>query len=104
MFHDSTLWQIDVNELYPPSFDDVIAAMQTKYGKTKIVRSEISNKMGAKFEDAAAIWEFDNGKIMYKKYSSQLNLPSSLSFLSADAWKAYEEFSESKQKNAKDDM
>lgn len=101
--HQGVVWTIELAGIRPPAFDIVEPAMESKYGKPVLSRSSIQNRMGAKFEQAIALW---NGldKIVYEKYTERLDYPSKLIFYSADAWAQRERVLQTKDAAAKQDM
>jgi hypothetical protein len=103
-FFDDSLWQIEIRGISPASFDDVVATMETKYGKATITKTDIQNRMGAHFEDGSAVWTGSNGIILYKKYADKLDLPSRLTVYSTDGWNAVKATVQQNSDKAKNDM
>ncbi|MGB1561588.1 MAG: hypothetical protein ACPHN2_08835 [Sinimarinibacterium flocculans] len=54
-------------------FDDVLSALKSKYGVPKITAGEVSNAMGAKFDDVIAAWDHPNGGILLKKRAGKID-------------------------------
>ena len=103
-FHDDSLWQIEIIGIFPQAFDQVVATMETKYGKAVVTKSDIQNRMGAHFEDGSAVWTGSNGIILFKKYTDRLDEPSRLTVYSSDGWRDVEATLQQKSEKAKNDM
>lgn len=99
---------VSVGIIQPGDFEPLLSAMNTKYGKPEIRKTELMNRLGARFENATAHWRNAAGDhIVLERYNTALAQPldaGSLRFYSAE-FEAHAERSEKKQqKEAASDM
>ncbi len=71
LFYDNKLDQF-VFLFDSSKFEDVLSAVKTKYPEIKCVDSEISNAMGAKFNQVTCILKGDNGDLGVNKFSNDI--------------------------------
>lgn len=87
------LWQISIR-FDSDDFQTVIDSLTTKYGKGKITKEKVQNKLGATFVNEIVTWKKGTSNIVAKKFASNLD-KSSLRFytdsgnsISKSRWKA----------------
>lgn len=87
------LWQISIR-FDSDDFQTVIDSLKTKYGKGKITKEKVQNKLGATFVNEIVTWKKGTSNIVAKKFASNLD-KSSLRFytdsgnsISKSRWKA----------------
>lgn len=99
---------VTVGVILPSQFEDLLAAMQTKYGKPQIEKSTLANRMGARFENVMAHWKSPGGDhIVLERYNTLLDDPLSagqLRFYSAELWQRRVAGAASRREDAKRDM
>ena len=72
------LWQISIR-FDSDDFQTVIDSLKTKYGKGKITKEKVQNKLGATFVNEIVTWKKGTSNIVAKKFASNLD-KSSLRF------------------------
>lgn len=70
-FDEDKLVSVEVR-IRPESFDRVLAGLTGKFGKPKLQRSVVQNRMGAKFEQVTASWSRKDGLILASKYTDEV--------------------------------
>lgn len=67
-FQGDTLVKISVGDIVPGDFDTVHAALVSKFGKPDdSKRSEVNNRMGAKFDDVVSSWSAGDARLVFEK-------------------------------------
>jgi hypothetical protein len=101
LFYDNKLHTIFIS-VASKNFDEVVAALQEKYGKVVSQNEEIHNRMGATFNDETYSWRKPGQVLTAEKYAGDIN-HSRLTFQTEAGLDEFSRRSESKKKaNAKD--
>lgn len=87
-FIDSKLAIVTIR-FKPGGYRQIVEALAEKYGPPTIERSELQNRMGAKFDQEVATWESSAGRLEVKRFGMTLEMGVlSMASKAWDEWKA----------------
>ena len=71
-FDEDKLVSVEVR-IRPESFDRVLVGLTGKFGKPKLHRSVVQNRMGVKFDQVSASWSRKDGLILARRYAEDVS-------------------------------
>lgn len=106
--HEGAIGMISMGALRSGDFDQMVAAMRSKYGDPVITEGSVQNRMGASFPASVAEWKSARGDVIV--FQQQSDNPgvrlgiARLAFYSPSYWQALTAHRAAKDASARDDM